>query len=405
MSLAAEGYGWLPNRRRRTERPVLRTRLMGQRAVAIWGPEAARFFYDESHVRRQDAIPEMVRGTLFGKDAVHTLDGAAHRHRKALFLDVLGRQGVADLVARVGEGWDEAAAGWAGRNIVLFDEASRVIARAVTGWAGIPVPRPELAGWAADLVAMVDGFATLGPRHWRARRARGRREHQLADLVIRVRRGELAVPPGAALDAVAHHREQGAPLEPRVAAVELLNVVRPTVAAAWFVAFSAHALHRWPELRHRLSGGAGYATAFAHEVRRFYPFAPFVGGRAVADLSWRGESIPAGALVLLDIYGQHHDPALWPEPYAFQPERFLDRHIGEFDLIPQGGGDPATGHRCPGEPLTVSLLAALAPRLAALEYAVPDQDLTIPLERIPTRPVSGVVLSVAAKAGAAAARR
>ena len=53
-----------------------------------------------------------------------------------------------------------------------------------------------------------------------------------------------------------------------------------------------------------------YAVAFAQEVRRFYPFAPFVGGRAVRDLTWQGEHIPVGSLVLLDIYGQNHDPAL-----------------------------------------------------------------------------------------------
>lgn len=77
--------------------------------------------------------------------------------------------------------------------------------------------------------------------------------------------------------------------------MELLNVVRPTAAVAWFVAFSAHALHRWPGNREPLaSGDIAHAAAFAHEVRRFYPFAPFLGGRAVTDLTWRGEHIPAG---------------------------------------------------------------------------------------------------------------
>jgi hypothetical protein len=61
------------------------------------------------------------------------------------------------------------------------------------------------------------------------------------------------------------------------------------------------------------------ATAFAHELRRFYPFAPFIGGRAVQDTTWRGERIPAGALVLLDLYGQNHDERLWAGPYRFSP--------------------------------------------------------------------------------------
>ena len=52
-----------------------------------------------------------------------------------------------------------------------------------------------------------------------------------------------------------------------------------------------------------------------------------------------------------------------------------------------------TGHRCPGEDITVALLTALAVRLARLEYRLPEQDLSISLRRIPARPAGGVVLS------------
>jgi fatty-acid peroxygenase len=128
-------------------------------------------------------------------------------------------------------------------------------------------------------------------------------------------------------------------------------------------------------------------------LRRFYPFAPFLGGRAARDLTWRGHSISAGSLVLLDLYGQNHDPDLWPDPYLFCPQRFMGRDIGKFDLVAQGAGDPHTGHRCPGEPFTVALLQALTIRLARLDYDMPAQDLTISLRRIPARPRSGVVLA------------
>jgi fatty-acid peroxygenase len=178
-------------------------------------------------------------------------------------------------------------------------------------------------------------------------------------------------------------------LDPRTAAVELLNVIRPTVAVCWFVAYAGHALHRWPHYRHALRAGGDYAVAFAHELRRFYPFAPFIGGRAVRDLTWEGEQIPEGALVLLDLYGQNHDSRWWPDPYRFKPGRFVNREIGAFDLVPQGAGDPHTGHRCPGEPFTVAILAELCTRLAHLDYQVPKQDLTISLSRIPARPRSG----------------
>ncbi len=211
---------------------------------------AARFFYDENHSRRHTAIPWPVQSTLFGHGAVHTLDGEHHRVRKSLFHAVVTPDTTAD-----------------------------------------PLDDADVAAVAHDLVAMVDGFATPGPRHWRARTARNRREAWLGDLITRVRAGQATAPPKSALDVVVHHREPGGQqLNPRLAAVELLNVIRPTVAVCWFVAYAGHALHRWPEHRERLrSGDVAYAEAFTHELRRFYPFAPFIGGRAVKTLAWNGD--------------------------------------------------------------------------------------------------------------------
>ncbi|MGW7493129.1 cytochrome P450 [Streptomyces luteogriseus] len=393
LALLAKGYAWLPDRRRRTTTPLVRARLMGQPAVVLHGPEAVRFFYDERHVQRRTALPGPVLSTLFGHGAVHTLDGPDHRVRKEMFLSLLtGAAAVAGLVDRVTAAWDEAVESWSGRRVVLFDETSRVLTRGVCQWAGIVVE--DCGPLARHLVAMVDGFATPGPRHWRARRARARCEAWLGRLVEDVRAGSIAAPTGSVLEGIVEHRDaDGRLLDPHTAAVELLNVIRPTVAVCWFVTYAGHALHRRPELRERLIGDdPAYAVAFAHELRRFYPFAPFVGGRAVSDLDWRGEPIRSGTLVLLDIYGQHHDPALWDDPYAFEPRRFLKQPPEGDELIPQGGGHRETGHRCPGEDVTIALLRALGPRLASLEYDVPEQDLRIPLHRMPTRVRSGFVM-------------
>ncbi|MDX3458189.1 cytochrome P450 [Streptomyces sp. ME02-8801-2C] len=394
LALLTKGYAWLPDRRRHASGPVVRTRLMGQHTVALYGPDAVRFFYDEQHVERATALPGPVLSTLFGQGAVHTLDGHAHRVRKGMFLSLLtGARAVTGVVEEVTGEWDESVASWPGRpSVVVFDEASRILTRGVCRWAGLPLAdADEVAG---DLVAMVDGFATPGPRHWRARRARSRAEAWLAALVEDVRRGTATAPTGSALDVVVLHRDaDGRHLDPHTAAVELLNVIRPTVAVCWFVTYAAHALHRAPDIRERLrEDDTAYAVAFAHEVRRFYPFAPFLGGRAVTDLRWQGEAIPSGALVLLDLYGQNHDPDVFPDPYTFDPRRFLDHPPARDELIPQGGGERADGHRCPGEDITIALLRALGPRLAGLEYAVPAQDLRIPLNRMPSRVRSGFVI-------------
>jgi fatty-acid peroxygenase len=402
LPMLAKGYAWLPDRRRAIGRDTVRTRLMLRPALGVEGPAGAQFVYDERNVRRGGALPEPVVSTLFGHGSVHSLDGEAHRVRKAMFVDLLmDPERVWQLVGRVTAAWDDAVPRWAGQDrVVLFDEAARVLTRGVCDWAAVPVTDDEVPALARDLTTLVDGFATGAPRHWRARRVRQRREAWLAGIVEEVRAGTRTVPAGSVLDVVAGHRDSaGELLEPRVAAVEVLNVIRPTVAVTWFVAFAAHALVRWPGHRDRLrAGDRAFAVAFAHEVRRFYPFAPFIGGRTPRDVEWDGERVPAGSMVLLDLWGQGHDPDLFPEPFAFRPERFLDdagqvRPIDPWELVPQGAGDPRTGHRCPGEDVVVALLAALSIRLGQLDCTVPDQDLSISLRRIPARPASGVVLS------------
>ncbi|MFD0415301.1 cytochrome P450 [Streptomyces sp. NPDC127108] len=405
LPLLVQGYAWLPDLRRRSRGDPLWTRLAGRRALALHGREAVRWFYDERNVVRQDALPSALLDTLFGRGAVHTLDGESHRTRKAMFLSALKDPGaVRSLAERAAAEWDSTAADWADRDqVVVFDEASEVLTRSVCAWAGVALPDEAdvVRRTADDLVAMVDGFATAGPRHFRARRARKRQEARVADLVRAERErtpvSATAHPDGAptALSVVARHRDSdGTLLDPHTAAVEVLNVIRPTVAVSWFVTFAAHALHRWPEHRRRLAaGGAEEAMAFAQEVRRFYPFAPFVAGLSTDEAQWRGRRVPAGTMVLLDLYGLNHDEKVWPAPYSFDPDRFLGRLPDRDALVPQGGGDPATGHRCPGEDVTLALLATLVPSLARLSYEVPAQDLTIPLRRIPTRPRSGMVLS------------
>ncbi|MFJ4775708.1 cytochrome P450 [Streptomyces sp. NPDC088762] len=421
LPLLAQGYAWLPDlRRRRGGDTVVRTRYAGRRAVALHGPEAVAFFYDERHVLRHGALPAPVLDTLFGRGAVHTLDGDVHRVRKDMFVSLLmADQGIEALLSRVREHWGRAVESWPGREVVLFDETARVLARAVCDWTGVPVSEAQAHELAADCLAMVDGFATAGPRHWKARGARRRQERRLARTVEEERGGVAhlgaAAHPGdtagarSVLETVSRHRDaDGRLLDARTAAVELLNVIRPTVAIAWFAVFAAHALHRDPGQRAALRADPGpYARAFAHEVRRFYPFVPFVGGLAARDVDFGDETIRAGSLVLLDVYGHHHDPALWPDPYRFDPRRFLGREPGAGDLIPQGGGDARTGHRCPGEDITVTVLAELATALAELDFDVPEQDLGIPIHRIPTRPRSGFAVSFPARtaAGAAAGAR
>lgn len=396
LALLREGYAFLPTRRRRAHCDVIALRLLGRRVLACCGPRWARAFYDESSFERKDALPGVVLSTLFGYGAVHTLDGTAHRQRKELFLEATAETSARRLTDEVARAWEVAARRWEKADeIDLLTESAKVLADAACRWADIAVAESETRSTARDMVSMIDGFATLGPRHWRARAARRRQEHLLETVIEAVRRGEREPYAGSPLGVVASHRDlDGALLPARIAAVELINLIRPTIAVSWFVSYAAHTLAIWPAQGQWLRDGSEpEVRAFAQELRRWYPFAPFLGAIARTKMEWEGQAITPGRLVLLDVYGQNHLPSLWERPERFEPQRFIDSEVDPFTLIPQGGGDPATGHRCPGEDITMALLETVLPRLASLEYDVPTQDLSISLARIPARVASGMVLT------------
>src|SRR6202007_2497598 len=45
-----------------------------------------------------------------------------------------------------------------------------------------------------------------------------------------------------------------------------------------------------------------------------------------------------GVVLIASAYLVHHDPTIYPDPYAFRPERFLGQTPGTYTWIPFGGG-------------------------------------------------------------------
>src|SRR5699024_206441 len=130
--------------------------------------------------------------------------------------------------------------------------------------------------------------ARFGPTNWYARWRRRGTEQWAAGLVQQVRAGDLDPGPGTALDVFAHHTEDdGQLLTPEVAAVELLNILRPILAVALFVEFAAVALIEHPQWREAFAAGVETdLEPFVQEVRRYYPFFPAVPGRVREPFSW-----------------------------------------------------------------------------------------------------------------------
>jgi cytochrome P450 len=138
------------------------------------------------------------------------------------------------------------------------------------------------------------------------------------------------------------------------------------------LAFTFERLVRAPAVLARLTeeiaGGDGdaYVTATVQESLRRRPVLPNAAPRLVMEeIEVGGRRYPPDVCLVPNAYLIQHDPSLYPEPYAFRPERFLDKPPGTYTWIPFGGGR----RRCLGAAFAMVEMKVVL--RAVLERAVP----------------------------------
>lgn len=123
------------------------------------------------------------------------------------------------------------------------------------------------------------------------------------------------------------------------------------------LAYALWALGRHPDQQDRVAAEAlaigdreltpddvprlGYTAQVLHEAMRLCPPVPVAGRTAMRDMAVGGYRIEPGSMVLVGIYGMHRDPALWPNPVDFDPDRFTAANAAGRDrwqYLPFGGG-------------------------------------------------------------------
>ncbi len=120
-------------------------------------------------------------------------------------------------------------------------------------------------------------------------------------------------------------------------------------------------------------------TRVIHEALRICPPAPVIVRSAMRDAVVHGRLIPAGTQVIVGSYAMHHDPAWWPDPERFDPDRFADRLIGDdrWRYLPFGAGPRS----CLGDHfamLEATLGIAAVIGRARIESPEPDFPIALP---------------------------
>ncbi len=123
--------------------------------------------------------------------------------------------------------------------------------------------------------------------------------------------------------------------------ITLLLAGHETTATALAWAFDL--LLRNPDQLKRLReslerGEEDYLRATISEALRLRPVVPLAGRRLARDLEAGGLKLPAGTDVSPAIWLTHTREDLYPEPFAFRPERFLGQGPDTYAWIPFGGG-------------------------------------------------------------------
>jgi cytochrome P450 len=300
---------------------------------------------------------------LVGRHSVILLDGEAHLEQRKLMLPAFHGERMQRLSGLISELAEREVASWpVDEAIELHPRLQRltleIILRAVFGLEqGSQLD--SLRQLLTDLLAFSESPLSLlpPPPPWLARftpMAKFDRTSRKVDALIfeliEQRRREGADGDDILAMLLSASHDDGSPMSPEELRDELMTALvagHETTASqlAWAFERLAHEPTVLARLHHELDAGADemYLTATIQEIMRQRPVLPNAEPRYVEQpVTIGGVRYPRGVALFANAYLVHHDPAIYPEPYAFRPERFLEseggRPPGTYTWIPFGGG-------------------------------------------------------------------
>jgi cytochrome P450 family 135 len=157
--------------------------------------------------------------------------------------------------------------------------------------------------------------------------------------------------------------------------------------------------HAYQRLRDAVRGGDDALSATVVEQTitegmRSRPVIPIIGRRVQVPWQLGDYAVPADTPVTMSILLIHHREDVYPEPFAFRPERWEGHKPGTYTWIPFGGGI----RRCLGAALAMAeqrvVLEAMARRLdLAADDPEPERAVHRNVTMIPARGARVVVLN------------
>jgi cytochrome P450 len=325
---------------------------------------------DPEHLRELFAAPPdvlhpgegaRILEPVIGPNSVILLDEGPHLEQRKLVLPAFHGERMQRLSGLVSEVAEREVASWPRDQAVALHPRLQgltleIILRAVFGLD--PGPRlDELRGLLTEILdfgakpySVLPGlqrdFLGLGIGPWaNFLRLRARADELVYELIDE-RRAEDADRDDVLAMLLAARHEDGSPMSEQELRDELMTLlVAGHETTASELAWAFEALTREPDVLARLvsevDGGDedGYLTATVQETLRRRPVLPNAEPRLVKKpVEIGGWTYQPGVCLIANAYLVQHDPDIYPDPYAFRPERFLSEPPGTFTWIPFGGG-------------------------------------------------------------------
>jgi cytochrome P450 len=353
---------------------------------------------------------------IVGMRSVLLLDEGEHLAQRKLMLPAFHGERMRALVGVMEEVAAAEVAGWRRGSTFALHERTQaltleVVLRAVFGLEAGP-RLDELRGTlkrlldlgASPLTLLPPFRRRLGPlTTWSRFLAVRERADELILALVDERRGAGEESGDVLSMLLAARGDDGAPMTDRELRDELVTLLvagHETTASA--LSWGFEQLLRDPAVLERVTRAAvedddAYLEATVKEILRRRPVLPIAQPRRIKrPVEIGGREYPAGPAFTACIYLLHHDERVYPEPYAFRPERFLDGSPGTYSWIPFGGGV----RRCLGASFAqLEMRIALRAILAGVEVAsaLPGREGT-GRRSITLSPRRGTPISVRARA-------
>lgn len=295
---------------------------------------------------------------LVGKHSVILLDEQPHLEQRKLLLPAFHGERMQRLSGLMEELAEEEIASWpCGEVVELHPRLQRltleIILRAVFGLER-GAQLEQLRDLLREVLAFSQNPLSMLPRPPRWLTTRGpiarqdklhARVDELIFELIAERRSTGTVGDDVLALLLSAEHEDGSPMS----AVELRDELMTALVAghettASQLAWGFERLSREPAVLERLykeldDPEDAYLTATVQEILRHRPVLPHAEPRlTMRPVEIGGFLYPPGVMLAAYAHLVHHDPAVYPEPQAFRPERFLGQAPGTYTWIPFGGG-------------------------------------------------------------------